>query len=155
MAGQVEEVNAPLVTQYGRSPAPAVLDPGHDYRLLTLDGEIEQTLTFVKRFDPDHPEKFPGNTDAHPGTTLQSVLRSCLERLRYLQGQVPCDENTAMIDHLRSCLFLLEGRAARRHGLAFDKTMEECEREPMCPVCGHITCEHPEHVAQSVAAKLV
>ena len=64
--------------------------------------------------------------------------------MRHLQGQHACEENTQIVEKLRECLVLLETRAARRHEVPFDKTADQCEREEMCPVCGHVVCEHPK-----------
>jgi len=44
----------------------------------------------------ERPERFPGNTNSYPGTTLQSVIRCLINRLDYLQGQVRCKENAAL-----------------------------------------------------------
>lgn len=118
------------------------IDPGHCYQLLTLDGDLAQRLVFVKRHDPADPSRYPGNTTSHPGTTLQSVIRALLERTRYLQRQVWCIENVGVIAALRTCLWLLEWRAARRHGTLYLHTCHYAEHAPMCPVCGHTQCRH-------------
>ena len=117
-----------------------ILDPGHKYKLFTLDGELDQILTFVKRFDPEHPEKFPGNTEAYPGTTLQAVIRCLLNRVTYLQNQIPHNNNLAITSRLLECLWLLEDRAAERHGWSFDYRPEDMMKMPMCPHCGHVVC---------------
>lgn len=119
-----------------------VLDSGHSYKLLSLDGQLTQVLTFVKRCDLQNPERFPGNQDAHPGTTIQSVLRALLERLRYLQGQVWSAENVIIILFLRFSLWLMEFRAARRHGRFYFHSLKYSELKQMCPKCGHTQCEH-------------
>lgn len=118
------------------------IDPGHKYELLNLDGIGTQTLTFVKRFDPLDRSKYPGNSDAHEGTTIQSVIRALLERFRFLQNQIPCPENEMCISNLKECLWMLENRASQRHGISFKLTAEECETLPMCGVCGHVICGH-------------
>lgn len=115
-----------------------VLDPGHDYLLASLDGEAEQALTFVKRQGPG----YPGNQGAHPGTTLQEVLRVLADRVQYVDRQVPAPENAAVLRHLREALVLLEQRAARRHGLELGAQPEAVERVPTCPICGHLACKH-------------
>jgi len=120
-----------------------VQDAGHRYQLLTLDGRREpylQTLQFVKRCEP--PERYPGNHDAYPGTTLQSVIRCLLERLRYLQGQFWCVENTLIIGMLRVALWLLEFRAGRRHHRLYLHGLKFAEKTPMCAMCGHTDCRH-------------
>lgn len=125
------------------------LDPGHRYVLLTLDGDLEQTLTFVKRCGPN----FPGNADSYQGTTLQSVLRACLDRLTYLQGQIPCEENVAIARNLQDCLFLLEHRAMRRHRLMASTLTQHAARfDPMCPECGHVRCECKDFPRQTASS---
>jgi hypothetical protein len=114
-----------------------VIGPGHVYMLPSLDGDVPQVLTFVKR----EGEKFPGNVGAHPGTTMQYVLRAVLDRITYLQGQIPCDENLMISNNLQNCLYLLEHRAARRHGCNPDSiTQYQASYGQMCPTCGHVTC---------------
>jgi hypothetical protein len=119
-----------------------VIDPGHRYHLLTLDGPLDQRLQFVKRCDMERPERFPGNTNSYPGTTIQSVIRCLVDRLDYLQGQVRCKENAVILGFLRSCLWLLEFRAARRHGRNYWHGLRFAAESPMCPKCGHTACEH-------------
>jgi hypothetical protein len=126
-----------------------VVDPGHRYQLLTLDGDTVQYLTFVKR---DHPQdKYPGNRGHHEGTTLQSVIRSLIDRVCYVmnQGEIQqqdTSEDIAIINNLRDCLFLLEHRAMRQHGLDASKlTQFDAVHKPMCPVCGHVHCHHYEN----------
>lgn len=126
-----------------------VLDPGHEYLLLRLDetlkDSLSSTLTFVKRHDPVHPHLYPGNTDSYPGTNLQSVLRCLTERIRYLQKQHSCMENRLILFFLRACLWLLEFRAARRHGTTYRHGFHFAEFAPMCRVCGHTQCVHLEN----------
>jgi hypothetical protein len=119
-----------------------IIDPGHQYMLPSLDGYYPQRLTFVKRCDLANPARFPGNKDAYPGTTVQMVVRTLLDRLRYLQGQHWCLENVGVIFALRSVLWLMEFRAARRHGRRYFKSLSYAENAPLCPECGHTICEH-------------
>jgi hypothetical protein len=121
-----------------------IIDPGHRYELLCIDGKEKNYLQFVKRFDPKDPAKYPGNADARPGTTLQDVIQCCLNRFRYLQNQIPCIENEVCISNMQQCLLMLEQRAAKRHGLEFDVSrLEVLEFAPLCKTCGHTVCEHP------------
>jgi len=117
-----------------------VLDPGHKYELFCLDGKLKQILQFVKRTDPD-PTKFPGNFDAYPGTTIQSVVRCLLDRVRYLDNQIPHRNNRAIERKLLEILWLLEDRAAERHGRDFDYRPGDMDQMPMCPHCGHVVCK--------------
>jgi len=119
----------------------SVIDPGHKYKLLTLDGSLEQTLTFVKRCDSEHPEKYPGNKDSYPGTTIQSVIRCLIDRIGYLQNQIPHPSNVAIREMFLRQLWLLEDRAAERHGYSFEYRPHETASLPMCPHCGHVVCK--------------
>lgn len=118
------------------------LDAGHRYVLPSLDGEVRSVLQFVKRHDPLHPERFPGNTNSYPGTTLQAVIRVLLSRLDYLQGQIWCVENAIVRRLLHLCLWLLEFRAARRHGRGYWHSPNFAATDPMCAKCGHTACGH-------------
>lgn len=124
-----------------------VLDPGHKYQLATLDGDVNVELTFVKRNNP--ASYYPGNLDAYPGTTLQEVIRACLERARYVDRQseimgLSMPENQRLIHHLRQSLVELENRAARVHGRPQDITEDQAEFGPFCPQCGHAGCNEGE-----------
>ena len=118
----------------------SVIDPGHKYLLLTLDGPPGQTLTFVKRMDEKDPSKYPGNTSAYPGTTIQSVVRCLIERVDYLQNQIAHKNNVAIRRKFLEILWLLEDRAAERHGRDFDYRPEDMDQMPMCSHCGHVVC---------------
>lgn len=114
-----------------------ILDPGHCYSLNSLDGECEQTLTFVKREGPG----YPGNVGSHPGTIMQEVLRALIERCEYVQRQVPCAETEAAANLLRAALWLFEARAARRHGRTLDLPLSAVvSGEGKCKTCGHVGC---------------
>jgi hypothetical protein len=92
-----------------------VLDPGHEYRLSTIDdpyGVETIALRFVKR----EGEGYPGNVGHYSGTIIQEALRACIDRLKYVNNQIPDDRNIDVAHHLRCALFLLEDRAAERHG---------------------------------------
>jgi hypothetical protein len=122
-----------------------VIDPGHMYLLTRLDvgtGYMGTMLTFVKRCGP----KFPGNTGGnYPGTTLQNVLRALCDRMRYLQNQVWAAENVVILFALRLSIWLLEFRAARRHGRSYFHGLDFAEKSPMCSECGHTDCHHANH----------
>jgi len=122
-----------------------VIDAGHRYLLAELDRsedsikfEQDQILKFVKRNNP--PEKYPGNTGAYHGTTIQEVCRALIDRCKYVNNQERCGETEACITYFRQAIVELESRAAKRHGrkvqLAFD-----VENMPTCRICGHIGCE--------------
>lgn len=116
-----------------------VVDPGHIYQLACLDGgpRLTHTLRFVKRKGP----KYPGNHNAYSGTTMQEVLRACIDRTRYVNHQQPCKENEWVIDSLRRAIQYLERRAARVHGRTLRVPAKRIEDYPTCPVCLHIQCK--------------
>lgn len=131
-----------------------VIDPGHIYELAWLDGlpyllttgdsltdktayqQGSNTLVFVKR----EGDKFPGNIGHHAGTNIQEVLRALMDRLKYLDNQIHDERNNVCIEYLRRTIWLLEDRAAERHGREFDYFPNNIELEPTCNKCGHIGC---------------
>jgi len=114
-----------------------VVDRGHEYLLDPLDGELLQTLTFVKR----EGTKYPGNIGHHPGTTMQEVLRALIDRAEYVNSQLPCAETEAGIGLLKAALFVFEARAARYHDRQLTATLDEIVKGVgKCPRCGHVGC---------------
>jgi hypothetical protein len=133
-----------------------VLDPGHVYDLDWLDGEPARDLRGVASTQPDfrldenrlifvkrEGSGYPGNVGHHPGTNMQEVLRALIDRVKYLDQQVPHYVNELIIEHLRMSLFYLEDRAAERHHRepTFDIDTPNIEELPVCVRCGHIGCE--------------
>jgi hypothetical protein len=112
------------------------VDAGHKYKLASLDGDAVQTLTFVKRYG----DKYPGNNNAYPGVTIQEVCRVLIDRLKYVNAQMPAPETGSAIWLLRKVIWILEKRAARLHNRAWstDMPVVGIEFEKQCPHCGHI-----------------
>lgn len=120
------------------------VDPGHEYLLDSYDGGEPVRLTFVKR----EGEGYPFNVGHHPGTNCQEVIRALIDRVKYLQRQIRCDENIFVIDYLRRALWQFEVRAAQRHGRKLpDFYLNEIEDQPTCAGCGHIGCAGEGHRA--------
>lgn len=121
-----------------------VVDPGHMYTLPSFDWkdghQKRQVLTFVKRCDIHNPSRYPGNKGSYPGTTLQMVIRALLDRVQYLQKQKWCIENVMVSFLLMLLLWMLEERAARRHGLMYLHGLHFASYEPVCLKCGHTIC---------------
>lgn len=112
-------------------------DRGHLYYLPNIDGPGAGMINFVKRIGP----KFPGNRGKPiPGVTLQMVLRACLKRVRFLQRQVWSLENVFLMKALQTAIWLLEFRAARRHGRKYFHGLTFASGAPMCEKCGHTVC---------------
>lgn len=135
-----------------------IIDPGHVYELAWLDGtprlhdgtfgcgQVQNQLIFVKRED----DKYPGNVGHHPGTTMQEVLRVLIDRLKYVDNQLPHHANETAAQCLRMAILALEGRAAEQHSRLGDFIKRFSEAEcielvPTCPKCGHIGCEGACH----------
>jgi len=116
-----------------------IIDPGHHYILDHLDGDSVEELRFVKREGPG----FPGNVGHYEGTNIQEVLRVLIDRLEYLNNQIPHERNASCIMDLQDCLYGLEARAAERHGLEEyfrPFRASKIETYPTCPHCGHVIC---------------
>lgn len=116
-----------------------VIDPGHRYALAHLDGDAEEILTFVKR----EGHGYPGNEGHYPGTNIQEVLRALINRLEYLDNQIPHWRNRDALIHLRSAFEDMEFRAAQRHGRILFQTIEDepMHLRPFCARCGHVGCQ--------------
>lgn len=86
-----------------------VIEPGHVYRLSHLEAPTSELLTFIRRSSKaiQHPSE-------HPGTNVQEVLRSLIDRTIYLNSIIDAVENYDAIYYLRMTLLCYEGRAFRR-----------------------------------------
>ncbi len=132
-----------------------VKEPGHVYVLHQLDEkrpvdadgnplfEEGQELWFVKRVG----EKYPGNEGSpHEGTTVQEVLRACIDRLKYVNGQKFSIYNENALRNLRETILNLEYRAAGERGLYYGgpwhpEELAEIDTMPTCDLCGHTFCK--------------
>lgn len=115
-----------------------VVDPGHVYTLDPLDGDATQRLVFVKR----EGFKYPGNVGAHSGTTTQEVLRAVVNRLTYVNNQLPCAETESACGLVEAAILLLELRAARLHNRNLDRPLDDVvDGSGKCPRCGHVGCD--------------
>jgi hypothetical protein len=120
-----------------------VLDPGHSYLLDSYDGGLPQQLDFMKR----EGDGYPGNVGSHSGTNIQDNIRALIHRFRYLNNQHQHINNDHSIRFLQNVLWLLEDRAAERHGFAphdIDFRPDDIENELYCTTCGHILCHGHE-----------
>jgi hypothetical protein len=129
-----------------------VLDPGHEYLLDSIDGSCPQRIVFVKREGPG----YPGNTGSHPGTTTQEVLRALIKRSEYVNRQLPCPETELATSLMKTALYLLESRAARRHGRVLNTSLEQIVTGAgKCQACGHIGCSGGCHARKTIVAEEV
>lgn len=113
-----------------------VIDPGHRFSLRHLDGSGETVLQFVKREGPGYPR----NVGTSEGTTLQEVLRACISRAEYVNGQIHTAETDRAIDYMMRAVHQLEVRAARRHGRSEAISVAAAVTGPTCESCGHVGC---------------
>jgi hypothetical protein len=50
----------------------------------------------------------------HGGTNCQEVIRALIDRVKHMDGILPCQENSEILRHLRLALSAFETRAIRR-----------------------------------------
>lgn len=116
-----------------------IIDPGHIYALDNVDAPInggsQQHIYFVRRRGTNG-ESLPEKA-RQGGILTQELLRVCIDRTLYLYAEAPCDEDTEIIEHLRSALVLYETRAARRR----IERLSRPELAEPCSVCGHVLCD--------------
>jgi hypothetical protein len=124
-----------------------VIDPGHLYALKRLDTRLpglDAYLGFVKRIGPE----YPGNEGVpKAGVTSQEVMRALIDRTKYVDNQEKHSANLVVLELLRSCIYVLEKRAAEKHG-RLDEFIKltrlspmDIENQPTCSRCGHIGCD--------------
>jgi hypothetical protein len=82
------------------------ITPGHVYVLDHLDGDNKSYLKFVSR---------PPLHEPREGVINQEVLRVLIDRVQFLDSEVPWQGNTEILHHLRMALALHEARAFLRH----------------------------------------
>lgn len=49
-----------------------------------------------------------------PGTTNEEVIEVLIDRINFLQGQVPCKENEKVLTHLQTARDILVSRSQKR-----------------------------------------
>lgn len=113
-----------------------IIDAGHVYKPEIYDGYNTETVVFMKREGVD----YPGNIGHYAGTNCQELLRILIDRIKYLQNQIPCWQNSLSVKLLRIVIWLFEIRAAWIHNKK-SFVLAEIELEPTCKICGHIFCE--------------
>lgn len=98
-----------------------ILETGHKYKLDHLESKGHEVLTFIRRSSGvvDY------GSGEHPGTNTQEVLRALIDRTKYLDWILPCDETKDAIWHLRQALYCYEARAWERKQEHANKTDKE------------------------------
>ena len=91
-----------------------VLVEGHTYELerveVKLDGYPVERLQFINKVKQEDGSL----VTVADGTTNEEVLRVLIDRMKYLNGRVPCRENSIVITKLEESLMWLEKRTADR-----------------------------------------
>ena len=85
-----------------------VIDPGHIYECNQLGGGT-QLLTFVKRSSGAVTYK-----KEWAGMQTQEVLRALIDRTKFLQTILSCEETPTALYHVRMALYWYEVRAYTR-----------------------------------------
>lgn len=111
---------------------------GHSYRLNNLNYKSTTDLNFYK--DP----KINGGV-LLMGPSSQEVLRAVIDRVKFLDSQVPWEGNQEIIKHLRLAIALFEGRALLRK---IEKGQLEIENLPTA-LDGHIMFKEAVDVCSS------
>lgn len=87
-----------------------VITPGHTYMMYGNKGTASTTLQFY--MDP----AIHGGVE-QAGTTNQEVARVLIDRLLYLEDELPWGGDLHMVDNLRDLIIMHEVRAGTRKGL--------------------------------------
>jgi len=103
-----------------------VLREGYTYRLDSMEGTNPQFLQFIEKL-PGHDsmKKSPSDqqfTTVRDGTTNEEVLAVLIDRLKYLQEKLPCDENILVIENLETALYILNERTRKRQAQQVENT---------------------------------
>ena len=86
-----------------------VVEDGHIYELDHVDNDGHETISFIKRSGRKLKHK-----NEHPGTNSQECIRVLIDRTKYLNDQLSCEESGDILYYLRQALFIYEARAFRR-----------------------------------------
>lgn len=89
--------------------------PGHEYSMVT-EGMERQTLQFIEKGpDSSTPEgEIPKLVTLVDGVTNETVIEVLLDRMHYLNEQMPSSHNDQAIAHLEGALSALQQRTAER-----------------------------------------
>lgn len=115
------------------------IDPGHRYRLESLDGEYPQEIRFVRR---EYPNEVKQNV--YPGTTCQDVLRVIHDRVGFLNAEKTHWVNPYIRLFIRMAIWLFEYRAAEQRNHGYWRTPWFATHALMCHICGHTNCRKHE-----------
>jgi hypothetical protein len=92
-----------------------ILAPGHKYELENVGGEGVQQIQFIEKVKSGDDLKIVQN-----GTTTEEVISILIDRIKFLQVQLPCDENEVVISNLEGALTELQKRTEDRQARKVD-----------------------------------
>ena len=91
-----------------------ILKPGHSYRLASADESgPSQDIDFVRG---------PAEARESMGTTNEEVLCMLIDRMKFLNSEVPCEESEIVIHNLESALLALHVRTMNRKSRGVEGT---------------------------------
>ena len=95
-------------------------DAGHKYGLYNVDGGDPQVLQFIQK-TPVAGDKRDLVTVVN-GTTNETVIAVLIDRLQFLGGVLPSEENERAVFHLKEALIVLNQRTADRKARGVEGT---------------------------------
>ena len=110
--------------------------PGHRYAVLRQYNEGYEQISFPMR----HSDPFTSHVNTFPGTTVQAILRVCIDRLQYMGRHGERKLHKGVVGLLTLALWIMEYRAAKQKGKAYPYSLQFALRSPVCPVCGKTSC---------------
>lgn len=103
------------------NPLFSVNDPGHSYALANME-KGTQPLVFIRK------KVTTGSTTlvtANDGTTNEAVLAMLIDRLEWLNAQMPSDHNEEALTHIEAALECLHARTDDRKKRGVEGTSAE------------------------------
>lgn len=114
-----------------------IIDSGHIYELTQLGDDNTQIIKFIKRSGGSiHYEQ------EWPGLQTQEVLRALIDRTKYLNTILPCNETMEAIKHLQMALYWYEARALRRKRSETNRTTLDHDDTKVVP----LVCNLPDDI---------
>ena len=88
------------------------VDPGHRYKVKTMEGKQVDLIFINKRLAEGQPA---GTLETvHDGLTNEAVISVLISRMHYMQAINPCNENEEVLQGLRIAQNAIERRARDR-----------------------------------------
>jgi len=119
-----------------------VLDDEHSrYVLQSYDAGPDQDVVFTRWGK--------GGRVVHPATIPEEMIRVLIDHIKHKNDKQADEVYQRTLDFLRMSLMGLEIRAAEKTGRRLVTVdFHNIESITVCPICGHIACEHKEQIAK-------